>query len=120
MAAKTKSFWDTHEVKSGGGYLSADEKAALVASEQVFEITAIRTEEAKGNFPPRFVLTLDVPDPVTGDAEKRFIGLAIGSGVDSRDEILQAMLDDHFGVGETDPIPAKLGKGGNAFLILPA
>jgi hypothetical protein len=28
------------------------------------------------------------------------------------------MLDDHFGAGETEPIPAILAKGGNAILIL--
>jgi hypothetical protein len=30
------------------------------------------------------------------------------------------MLDDHFAAGETEPIPAVLGKGGNSFLIKPA
>lgn len=114
------SFWDTHEVKAGGGYLSPDEKAALVESEQQFDITGIRPEEAKGNFPARYVLTIALPDPATGENETRMIGLAIGSGVDSRDDILKAMLEDHFGAGETEPIPAILSKGGNAFLILPA
>jgi len=113
------AFWDTHEVKKGGGFLSPEEKDALVKSEQPFDITNIKFEP-DGKYGARYVLTLSVPDPVTGDAETRMIGFVVDSGVTSRDDILKAMLDDHFGAGETEPIPAILGKGGNAFLILPA
>jgi hypothetical protein len=112
-------FWDQHEVKSGGGYLTPDEKAALIESEQPFDVTGIKYE-AEGKYGPRYVLTLAVPDPATGDNETRMLGFVINSGVTSRDDILKAMLDDHFGAGETDPIPAILAKGGNAILILPA
>ena len=113
------SFWDSHEVKSGGGYLSPEEKAALVESEQVFDITGIKYEP-ENKYGARYVLTLSVPDPATGENETRMIGFVTNSGVTSRDDILKAMLDDHFGAGETEPIPAILAKGGNAFLILPA
>lgn len=113
------SFWDTHEVKSGGGYLTPDEKAALVESEQPFDIKAIKYE-AENKYGPRYVVTIDLPDPATGENDTRMIGFPVGSGVTSRDDILQAMLDDHFGAGETDPIPAVLSKGGNSFLIKPA
>lgn len=113
------AFWDSHEVKSGGGYLTPDEKQALVESEQPFDITGVKLD-AENKFGPRYVVTISLPDPATGDNETRMIGLPKGSGVTSRDDILQAMVDDHFGAGETEPIPAILAKGGNAFLILPA
>lgn len=113
------SFWDTHEVKSGGGYLSPDEKAALIESEQPFDITGIK-HEPENKYGPRYVLTLAVPDPATGDNETRMLGFTTGSGVTSRDDILKAMFEDHFGAGETEPIPAILAKCGNAILILPA
>lgn len=114
------SFWDSHSAGSGGGgYLTPDEKADLVDSEQVFEITAVRFEE-ENKFGPRFVVTLTLPDPATGENETRMVGFPVGSGVTSRDDLLQAMIDDHFGAGEKDGIPAILAKGGNSFLILPA
>lgn len=113
------SFWDTHEVSSGGGYLSPDEKEVLVTSKQPFEITGIKYDQ-DNKFGPRFVLTLSLPDPATGDSETRLVGFPVGSGVTSRDDILQAMLDDHFGAGQTEPIPAILSKGGNSYLVLPA
>ena len=113
------SFWSTHEVKTGGGYLTPDEKAALIESGQPFDITGIKFEP-DGKYGARFVATLAVPNPATGENETRMIGFPKGSGVTSRDDILQAMLDDHFGAGETEPIPAILAKGGNAILLLPA
>ena len=114
------SFWDSHSADSGGGgYLTPDEKEELVASEQPFEITGVRFE-AENKYGPRFVLTLSVPNPATGDNETRMVGFVKGSGVTSRDDLLQAMIDDHFGAGETDPIPVILTKGGQAFLIKPA
>jgi len=113
------AFWDEHEVSSGGGYLSPEEKQALVESEQPFEITGVRYE-AENKFGPRYVITISLPDPTTGDQETRMVGFPKGSGVTSRDDILQAMLDDHFGAGETEAIPAVLAKGGNSFLIKPA
>lgn len=113
------SFWDTHEVSSGSGYLSPEEKQALVESEQPFDIVGVKFEP-ENKFGPRYVVTLKQPNPATGDEETRLVGFPKGSGVTSRDDILQAMIDDHFGAGETDPIPAVLAKGGNSFLIKPA
>lgn len=113
------AFWDNHTAGSGGGgYLSPEEKAELVENETPFEITGVRYEE-ENKFGPRFVVTLVLPDPATGDNETRMVGFPEGSGVTSRDELLQAMIDDHFGAGEKDPIPAILAKGGNSFLVLP-
>jgi len=113
------SFWDTHEAgNGGGGYLTPDEKAELVESAQPFEITGVRYEE-ENKFGPRFVVTLLLPDPATGDNETRMVGFPQGSGVTSRDDLLQAMIDDHFEAGEKTPIPAILSKGGNSFLVLP-
>lgn len=113
-------FWDTHEAGSGGGgYLTPDEKAELVANETPFDVTAVRFEE-ENKFGPRFVVTLTLPDPATGDNETRMVGFPKGSGVTSRDDLLEAMIDDHFGAGEKDPIACILAKGGNSFLLLPA
>ncbi len=113
------AFWDNHEVTSGSGYLTPEEKDALVKSAQPFDITNV-SYQAENKYGPRFLLTLALPDPVTGEAETRLLGLAKGSGVTSRDDILQAMIDDHFGAGESEPIPAVLEKGGNSYLIKPA
>ena len=107
------SFWDTHEVSSGGGYLSPDEKQALVDSGEPFDITGVRFE-AENKYGPRYVVTL------TLEGETRMVGFPKGSGVTSRDDILQAMIDDHFGVGEAEAITAILDKGGNSYLIKPA
>lgn len=114
------SFWDTHDAGSGGGgYLTPDEKDELVKTEAEFEITNVRLDE-ENKYGPRFVVTLVLPDPATGDNETRMVGFPIGSGVTSRDDLLQAMIDDHFGAGEKSPIPAILAKGGNSYLIKPA
>ena len=112
-------FWSTHEVKSGSGYLSPEEKDALAKSGQPFEITGVAFE-ADNKFGPRYKITLALPDEATGETETRLMGLAKGSGVTSRDDILQAMIDDHFGAGESDPISAILEKAGNSYLIKPA
>ena len=114
------SFWDTHEVKSGkGAFLKPEEKDALIKSGQPFDVVGIKYE-AEGKFGARYVLSLEIPDAVTGEPESRKIGFVLDSGVDSRDEIVKAMAEDHFGAGEESPIPCILSKGGNAILILPA
>lgn len=114
------SFWDSHDAGSGGGgYLSPDEKDELIANETPFDVTAVRFEE-ENKYGPRFVVTLTLPDPATGDNETRMVGFPRGSGVTSRDDLLQAMIDDHFGAGEKGSIPCVLAKGGNSFLLKPA
>lgn len=113
-------FWDSHEVKTGkGAFLTPDEKAALIESGQPFDVTAVKYE-AEGKYGARYVLSLEIPDAVTGEPEARKIGFVLNSGVESRDEIVKAMAEDHFGAGEESPIPCILSKGGNAILILPA
>jgi hypothetical protein len=114
------SFWDTHDAGSGGGgYLSPEEKEELVVNETPFDVTAVRYEP-ENKFGPRFVVTLVLPDPTTGDPETRMVGFHAESGVTSRNDLLQAMIDDHFGPGETAPIPCILTMGGQAFLLKPA
>lgn len=114
------SFWDTHTVADGGGiFLSKEEKEALAESEQPFAITGINYEP-QNQFGPRYVLTLELPDPVTGDQETKKLGFVTGSNVESRDKLLKAMYEDHFEAGEEEPIPAYLTKRGNAYVILPA
>jgi hypothetical protein len=114
------SFWDTHDAGSGGGgYLSPDEKDELISNETPFDVTAVRYEK-ENKFGPRYVVTLVLPDPTTGDNETRMVGFPAESGVVSRNDLLQAMIDDHFGAGETDGIPCILTKGGQAILLKPA
>jgi hypothetical protein len=116
---KPVSFWDEHPDTGGGGYLTPDEKDELVKSETPFEITAVRFEE-ENKYGPRYVVTLNLPDPTTGDNETKMVGFPKGSGVTSRDDLLQAMMDDYFGAGETEPLRTVLAKGGNSFLLKPA
>ena len=114
------AFWDQHDAGGGaGGYLTPEEKKELVDAETVFEITAVRLEE-EGKFGDRYIASLTLPDPATGDNETRLIGFPIGSGADGRDALLKAMIDDHFGAGEKDGIPCILAMGGRAFVLKPA
>ena len=114
------AFWDQHDPGSGsGGYLTPEEKEDLVNDETPFEITGVRFEQ-ENKFGPRFVVSLVLPDQATGDNETRLVGFPQGSGATGRDNVLQAMMDDHFGAGDKTPIPCILAKGGRAFVLLPA
>ena len=114
------AFWDEHDAGGGGGgYVTPDEKKELVDSEQPFDVVAVRFEE-DGKFGPRYVVTLILPDPATGEDETRFWGFQKGTGADGRDRLLAAMIDDHFGAGETTPIACIAAMGGRAFVLLPA
>ena len=115
------SFWDEHEgiATSGGGmYLSAEEKEVLAETGDVFPITNVKLE-TENKYGPRYVLFIELADPVTGDITERAMGLAKGSNVASRDRTLQAMLDDHFDAGNKEPIQAVLRKKGNAYTVEP-
>ena len=119
-AAKAKKSFDWGAYKGGGAYLSADEKAALVEGEVEFQITGVREDldnQYNGKPAPRFVVTLTLANPLSGEDEERFIGFPVGSGVESRDNQLGGMLDYFEDGGEA--IEALLYKGGNAFLLKP-
>jgi len=119
-ARKVKKAFDWDAYKGGGQYLSADEKAALVEGEVEFQITGVRDDASntfQGKPAPRFIVELTLPNPLSGEDEERLIGFPVGSGVGSRDNQLEGMLD-YFSQGG-DALDVVLYKGGNAFLIKP-
>jgi len=120
-AKKAAATFDWGAYKGGGLYLSADEKAALIEGEVEFQISGVRDEpdnSFNGKPAPRFVTEVVLPNPLTGEDEDRLIGFPVGSGVDSRDNQLEGMLD-YFKSGGA-PLDVVLYKGGNAILIRPA
>jgi hypothetical protein len=119
-ARKTKKVFDWGAYKGGGAYLSADEKAALVEGEVEFLVTGVRDDSANtfnGKPAPRFVAEITLPNPLSGEDEEKMIGFPTGSGVVSRDNQLEGMLE-YFQSGG-DPLEVILYKGGNAFLLRP-
>jgi hypothetical protein len=124
MATRTKkaaAAFDWSAYKGGGLYLSADEKAALIEGEVEFQITGVRDDAGNtfnGKPAPRFVVEVVLPNPLSGEDEERLIGFPVGSGVQSRDNQLEGMLD-YFQSGGA-ALDVVLYKGGNAILIRPA
>jgi hypothetical protein len=116
-AKKTAGFWDEHEVKGGSAYLDADEKKELISSQAEFSIVGVEYDEEnqyEGKPSPGYVVTILLPDPITGDEEERKLRFA--EGLKGRDEILGIMLDV-LEAGEVESIPAQLYKKGRALVI---
>lgn len=106
--------FDFSKYDTGGNYIGAAEKKAIAEAGIPFVITAIKESEYDGQ--PRYVLSVTVPNPETGDTEERLLGFPIGSGVESRDRMLDALKDYLDGDG-AEEVKAKLEKVGKAYLI---
>lgn len=96
---------------SGAPYLTGDEKDALLASGDVFTITAVRFDP-KGGFDnaDRYVLSI-----ILGDEERRLSFQA--ASVDSRDRNL-ANMADYLAANAGDTIDAQLEAAGRATLVI--
>lgn len=98
---------------SGGNFITAAEKLVLAENGIPFTIREIRVVHKfeKENYE----LTIDVPDPESGDNEERVLSFPIGSGAESRDATLNGMQEYLAGGG--DPVEAKVEKIGRAFFV---
>lgn len=105
--------FDMKKYQGGGDFIKADEKQVLVDNGIPFTVTAIGRSDKFEK--PQFVLTILCPDPTTGDVEERKLGFTIGSGADSRDDMLKAM-ERHFDEGG-EPVEAKVVKYGRGFFL---
>jgi hypothetical protein len=110
-------FWDEYVDEGGGAYVTADEKASLIENQVAFQIVKVEEDDEnqyQGKSNPRFLATVLLPNPLTGDDEERFIGFAKASPPTTRDRMLEALveyLDDADNQGE--PVLVQMEKFGN-------
>jgi len=109
--------FDFDKYAGGGHYISAAEKKVLADNGIPFVIKAVRGPVHKFEN-EAFELTVDVPNPETGDEEERVLSFTIGSGAESRDRMIAGMAEHFEGGGEA--IKAKVEKVGRAFFLAPA
>lgn len=115
--------FDFKKYDTGGAWLNAAEKKAIAEAGIPFVITGVREGEYEGE--PRYVLNVTVPNPESGDDEERLLAFPIGSGVESRDNMLKALMayltvDDEGKNAEGDTpeeVKAKLEKVGRSYII---
>lgn len=106
--------FDFAKYDTGGNYLKAAEKKAVAEAGIPFVITAVKEGEYDGQ--PRYVLDIIVPNPETGDDEERLLAFPIGSGVESRDRMLAALMEYLEG-DSPEEVKAKLEKVGRSYII---
>lgn len=106
--------FDFGKYDTSGPYLNAAEKKAICEAGIPFAITSVKEGEYNGE--ARYVVSVVVPNPETGDPEDRLLSFGIGSGVESRDSMLKALGEYLDGDG-ADEVKAKLDKVGKAYLI---
>jgi hypothetical protein len=113
---KTEGFWDTYKDEGGGKYLTAAEKNLLIEDGTTLPILAVRYDEKnqfQGNPAPRYVVTFDVPEGISGvTGGERFSGFAISEdGDSSRDRLLGALVDylDSDGADKVEVVMERLG-----------
>src|SRR4051812_25035893 len=89
---------------SGGNFISAAEKQVLMENGIPITVKAIRKvfKFEKDNYE----LTVDVPDPESGEEEERCLSFPIGTGAESRDAMLAGMKEYLEGGGA--PVKAKV------------
>lgn len=106
--------FDFSKYEGGGSYLNAAEKKAVAEAGIPFVIKSIREGAYDGE--PRYELTVSVPNPETGEAEERILAFPIGSGVESRDRMLEALMA-YLAEDGADEVKAKLDKVGRSYII---
>ncbi len=107
--------FDFSKYDSGGDWIKAAEKKVIAESGIPVRVIKIVEEEENRFDQPRFVLTVEVPDPETGEDAERKIGFPIGSGVESRDRLLYALMAH---IDETnEQVDVKFEKIGQSYLI---
>lgn len=113
------AFFDSYTDLGGGGrFLSAADKQVLIENGVPIKITGLMLDE-HNEHGPRFIAFALVPDVETGEDEERKIGFPVGSGVGSRDAMLEAMKV-YFDSEGAEPVSVKLEKPGRAIFIVNA
>jgi hypothetical protein len=114
------SFFETYKAPAqgaGGKFLIAAEKKVLIDNGIPFQITSLQFDE-HNEHGPRYIATVNVPNPETGEEEERRVGFPVGTNVQTRDSMLDAM-SKYFDEGG-DPVTVKLEQTQRAIFIVPA
>lgn len=113
------AFFDNYKDLGGGGrFLSAADKQVLIENGVPFKITGLQFDE-HNEHGPRFIAFVLVPDVESGEEEERKIGFPVGSGVGSRDSMLEAMKE-YFDGKDSEPVVVKMEKPGRAIFLINA
>lgn len=108
--------FDFEAYQSAGNYVTGAEKLVIAQEGIPFTVRAVKPIFKFDR--ENYELTVDLPNPETGDEEERTLSFPIGSNVESRDRMLAGMKEHLEGGGE--PIRAKLDKKGQAYLLVAA
>ncbi len=109
-------FFDSYK-EIGGNFIGAAEKQVLIENGIPMSISSLVHDE-NNKFGPRFVATVTLPDPATGEDTERAISFPIGT-VDSRDRMLGEM-EKYLDGEDADEVRIKLEKVGRSILVRPA
>ena len=97
---------------SDSSFVTKEEKAELVKSKLPFNVIRAFAFTDTGQYPgPAYRVIVDL------DGEERTFTFKKGSGVDSRDETIEAMIEYFANDEAAEPISTYLAKAGNAFLL---
>lgn len=104
-------FFDDYEAPAGGNdlWIGKDEKADLIADGTVFRITGVERDESP-QYGERFVADVEL------NGEARKVSFPSGSGVESRDYLLDKLSKYLETPGAEGPM-VRLAKAGRAILI---
>lgn len=108
--------WDSYK-GSGGRFVTAPEKQVLAENGIPFRIKAIRQVHKFDN--ENYELTIDMPNPETGDDEERVLSFPIGSGAESRDAALKG-LAEYLAANPGEEVASKLEKIGRGYYLASA
>lgn len=111
-------FFDEFQDTGAGNWVKKPEKDELIASGQTFPVQRV-DEVDSPQYGERFVVTTTLPTGENGEDEERKISFPKGSGVESRDRMLEAIakwLDDPA----NEPPQVKLYKVKQSILIADA
>lgn len=117
-AAKTGFFGSYKDVGQGGRFVGGPEKLELISQGVAFDIVDVAFDE-HNEHGPRFIAFCKIPNLESGEVEDRKIGFPTGSGVNTRDNMLNEMktwLDENEG----ESVKVKLEKPGRAIFIVSA
>ncbi len=111
------AFFDTFKELPSGDYVGEKEKDVLMENGIPFTITALALDEAN-KYGPRYVASITVPDPATGEDEEKLMSFPIGN-VESRNRML-AEMKTYLEGDEAEPVKVKLELIGRSKILRPA
>lgn len=109
------SFFDNYKDAGSGEWVSSDEKDVLIENAIPVQIVDVMYEE-EGKYGERYVLKLLLPDEESGAYEdERRMGFGAGP-VESRDRMLQAMME-YLDDASAEPIWVRFTMVGRSCII---